>query len=73
MKLILSFLAFLPLLLVSPLGQAVEDAAVRKAPPVDPWGIALFLGVIAIALSWFIWKLRRSASKDREQDKQRAE
>jgi hypothetical protein len=58
MKMILASLLFVPLL-----AQAVEETAVRKAPPVDFWGIALFLGVVVIAVSWLVWNLRRSAKK----------
>lgn len=59
--------AFLLLLLHPLLCQAVDTTVRKPPPPVDPWGIALFVGVVAIALSWFIWKLRRSAKKGGEQ------
>ena len=45
---------------------AAEEGA-RKPPQVDPLGIAIFVGVLVIALGWLIWRVRRSAV--RKQDK----
>jgi hypothetical protein len=65
MKIILSSI---PLLLLPSLCLAIQEDP-RKAPHADPWGIVIFLGMLAVAVGWLVWRMRRASRKDREQAK----
>lgn len=66
MRSITSIAASLPLSLWAIGCLAVEDA--RKPPQADPWGIAIFVGLLAVALGWLAWRVRSAARKNRRHE-----
>ena len=58
--------AALVLFLHPALSFAVDEAT-RKPPQTDPWGVLIFLCVLAVAIGFFVWKMRSSARHNRDQ------
>lgn len=56
-------LATAPLLL-HPITALAAESGAANATKADPWGIVLFVGVVVLALGWFIWRIIRAAKKE---------
>lgn len=66
MRLINSILAGLPAYLWALNCLAVEDT--RKPPQADPWGIAIFVGLLVVALGWLALRVRAASRKNQRRE-----
>lgn len=61
-----AILAGLPLYLWTLGCLAVEDS--RKPPATDPYGVAIFVGLLVAALGWLAWRVRSASRKNHRRE-----